>query len=96
MNLYGDVKNKTAIIVDDVATSGRTLIHAAEFALEQGATSVIAAIVHRDFAEGTAEKLQNSPLKAFFTTDTIELKDEYRFEKMKEVSIASEIAKVLS
>jgi len=92
LNLYGDVKDKTAIIVDDVATSGRTLIHAAEFALEQGATSVIAAIVHRDFAEGTAEKLQSSPLEAFFTTDTIALKEEYRFDKMKEVSINTVIA----
>lgn len=95
LNLYGDVKGKTTIIVDDVATSGRTLIHAAEFALEQGATSVIAAIVHRDFGEGTAEKLQSSPLEAFFTSDSIELKDEYRFEKMREVSMAEMIAKEL-
>lgn len=92
LSLYGDVKGKTTIIVDDVATSGRTLIHAAEFALEQGATSVIAAIVHRDFGEGTADKLQSSPLEAFFTSDSIELKDEYRFEKMKEVKVGDLIA----
>lgn len=95
LNLYGDVKAKTTIIVDDVATSGRTLIHASEFALEQGATNVIAAIVHRDFAPDTAEKLQNSQLDAFFTSDSIQLKDEYRFEKMHEVSMAEVIAKEL-
>ncbi len=96
LNLYGDVQGKTTIIVDDVATSGRTLIHAAEFALEKGSTSVIAAIVHRDFAPGTAEKLQASPLEAFFTTDTIALKDEYRFEKMREVSVGELIGEEFS
>jgi len=87
LKLYGDVKGKVTIIVDDVATSGRTLIHAADFALEQGAVSVMACIVHRDFAVDTAQKLQDSALEAFFTTDTIALKDEYRFEKMREVGV---------
>lgn len=62
LSLYGDVKDKTAIIVDDVATSGSTLINSAHFALDQGATSVIAAIVHRDFAPGAADKIQNSKI----------------------------------
>lgn len=89
LDLYGDVKGKVAIIVDDVATSGSTLINAAEFCMESGATGVIAAIVHRDFAPDTAEKIQKSMIEAFFTTDSIALKDEYAFEKMKTVSVAS-------
>jgi ribose-phosphate pyrophosphokinase len=95
LNLYGEVNGRHAIIVDDIVTSGRTLVHASEFALAQGANSVTAAISHRDFGEGTAEKLQSSPLEAFFTSDSIELKDEYRFEKMHEVSMAEVIAKEL-
>ncbi len=92
LDLYGDVKGKIAIIVDDVATSGDTLIHAAEFCMESGATGVIAAIVHRDFAPDTSTKIQNSILEAFFTTNSIALKEEYKFEKMKTVSIAKLIA----
>lgn len=95
LNLYGDVDGKIAIIVDDVATSGRTLIHSAEFALEKGAKSVLAAIIHRDFGKGTAQKLQDSSLEVFFTTDTIALKDEYRFEKMREVGISEIISEAL-
>jgi len=91
LNLYGDVKGKVAIIVDDVATSGRTLINSAHFALEKGATSVIAAIVHRDFGPEAPQKIQDSNIEMFFTTDTIALKDEYRFEKMREVSVGGVI-----
>ncbi len=92
LDLYGDVKGKVAIIVDDVATSGSTLINAAEFCKQNGATAVIAAIVHRDFAPDTAERIQNSMIEVFFTTDTIALKKEYEFAKMKTVSVASLIA----
>ena len=92
LDLFGDVKNKTAIIVDDVATSGNTLINSANFCLERGAETVIAAIVHSDFAPGTAEKIQNSVIEAFFTTNTIAIKEENKFEKMKISSIATLIS----
>ncbi len=62
LDLYGDVKNKTVIIVDDVATSGNTLMNSANFCLEKGASAVIAAIVHSDFAPGAASKIQNSAI----------------------------------
>ncbi len=95
LDLYGDVKGKTAIIVDDVATSGGTLINAGHFCIESGATKVIAAIVHRDFAPDTPKKIQDSKIEAFFTTDTIALKEEYIFEKMKTTSIANNLAAVI-
>lgn len=94
LSLYGDVKGKIAIIVDDVATSGSTLINSAHFALDQGASSVIAAIVHRDFAPGTAEKLQGSKIEAFFTTDTIAQNKKFSFEKMREIHIAEMVSEV--
>lgn len=89
LDLYGDVEGKVAIIVDDVATSGSTLINAAQFCMESGATGVVAAIVHRDFAPDTAQRIQDSMIEAFFTTDSIALKEEYVFEKMQTVSVAS-------
>ncbi|CAN5225294.1 ribose-phosphate diphosphokinase [soil metagenome] len=95
LDLYGDVKDKMIVIVDDVVTSGSTLINAAEAALEKGATGTLAAIVHHDFKEGIAEKLQSSHLEAFFTTNTIALKDDQKFAKLKEVSVASLIAEEL-
>ena len=95
LSLYGDVKGKVAVIIDDVSTSGSTLVNSAQFAKEQGATSVIAAIVHRDFANDTAAKIQNSVIETFFTTDSIASRPETEFEKLVELGIAEDIARVL-
>ena len=95
MDLYGDVTGKLVIIVDDVATSGSTLMNAAKACLEKGATGAVSAVVHHDFGEGTADKLQNSILEKFFTTNTIALKANQTFDKLKEISVASLIAEEL-
>lgn len=92
LDLYGDVKDKTVILVDDLTTSGGTLIHAAEFCTSKGATRVIAAIAHHDFSPGTSELIQNSSIEKFFTTNTISLKEEYNFPKLVEISIAPTVA----
>ena len=92
LDLYGDVKGKVAILVDDMITSGGTLIHAAQLCLDRGATKVLAAVVHHDFAPNAPKKLQTSLIERFFTTDTIALKTNQKFKKLHEVTIASLIA----
>ena len=92
LDLYGDVKGKVAILVDDMITSGGTLIHAAQLCLDRGATKVLAAVVHHDFAPDAAQKLQSSSIERLFTTDTIALKEDQKFEKLHEVSIALVLA----
>lgn len=93
IDIYGNLKNKVAIIVDDIATSAGTLIHSAELCKKNGATKVIAAVVHHDFSSAAPERIQNSSIEKFFTTNTLALKKEHEFEKLEEVSIAGLIAK---
>jgi len=95
LDLYGDVKGKVAILVDDMVTSGGTLIHAARLCLDRGAAKVLAAVVHHDFAPDATQKLQSSPVEKFFMTDTIALKEDQHFEKLHEVSIAPLLAEEL-
>lgn len=92
LDLYGDVKGKIAILVDDMITSGGTLIHAAQLCLDRGATKVLAAVVHHDFAPNAPKKLQSSLIERFYTTDTIALKSNQKFKKLHEVTIAPLIA----
>ncbi len=92
LNLYGDVKNKTAVIIDDIITSGGTLVHAAEFCLKRGAKRVIAAIVHPDFSPNAHQILEKSPLEKIFITNSILLKEEQKIPKLEIVSIAPLIA----
>lgn len=95
LNLYGEVKNKTCIIVDDIITSGGTLVHAAEFCLKRGAKRVLACVVHHDFSPNAEKVLSKSPLEKIFMSNTITLKPEQKFSKLKEISIAPLVEKEL-
>ena len=95
ISIYGNVKEKTVILVDDIVTLGGTLINAAELCLKNGAKRIIAAVTHHDFAGNGWQKIQNSQIEKFFTTDTILLKDEQKFPKLEEVSVASLLAEEL-
>ncbi|OGK14899.1 hypothetical protein A3H80_03520 [Candidatus Roizmanbacteria bacterium RIFCSPLOWO2_02_FULL_37_19] len=91
--LYGDVKGKHVIIVDDMIVSGSTLISAVDFLLsEYDVKGVYAAITHHDFAHGAEEKLESSNFIRIFTTDTIALFPQQRFKKLEETSIAPLLA----
>jgi len=96
LDLYGDVKGKTAILVDDLITSGGTLIHAAQLCLDRGAARVLTAVVHHDFSPQAPAKLQASVIEKIFSTDTITLQENQKFEKLVEVSVATMISEVIS
>lgn len=92
IDLYGDVKDKIAVIVDDMVVSGSTVAPAVDLCLERGAREVYAAVVHHDFTEAAPKIMQNTKLKKFFTTNTIPLKESEKFPKLVEVSVAKLIA----
>ena len=71
VHVIGEVKNREAIIVDDLISTGSTLIQAAETLLQHGATEVYATCTHPVFAGDAVERLNKSPLKEVIVTDTI-------------------------
>lgn len=95
LDLYGDVKGKIAILVDDMITSGGTLRHAAQLCIDRGATKVLTAVVHHDFGPKAPTELQASIIEKVFTTDTIALRDDQKFDKLVEVSVAEILANVI-
>lgn len=92
IDLYGDVDGKIVVIVDDMVVSGSTLLPAVDLCLSRGAKEVYAVVVHHDFTADAPSKLSSSPLKKFFTTDTIAFSKEQSLDKLEEISIASLIA----
>lgn len=86
--LIGDASGKTAILVDDVTTSGSTLVKAAYVLKEQGAKKVIACVTHADFVEGTRSVLYESPLDQVYVSDSIQIPAKYKFPKLEVVSLA--------
>jgi len=75
--VIGDVRGKTAVIVDDMIDTAGTLAAAARTVLEEGATSVYAAATHGVFSGDAFENLAESGLKEIVVTDTIPIPPEH-------------------
>ncbi|MFP3920960.1 MAG: ribose-phosphate pyrophosphokinase [Dichotomicrobium sp.] len=71
MNVIGDVKGRTCIVVDDIVDSGGTLCNGAAALLEQGANSVCAYITHGVLAGGAVARITASALDKLVITDSI-------------------------
>jgi ribose-phosphate pyrophosphokinase len=69
--VIGDVKDKTAVIVDDMIDTAGTLKAAAKTVAEEGASRVYAAATHALFSGGAFENLRTSGLEEIVVTDTI-------------------------
>jgi len=69
--LVGEVQAATAIVVDDMISSGGTMLRAAEALLAQGATRVIALAGHGLFTDGAAAVLERPEVERWLLTDTI-------------------------
>jgi ribose-phosphate pyrophosphokinase len=72
MNVIGEVKDYTCILVDDIVDSGGTLVNAADALLEQGATDVYAYISHGVLSGGAVARVTASRLKELVITDSIQ------------------------
>ncbi len=72
MNIIGDVRGKSSILIDDIADSGGTLVNAAEALLAQGAKDVTAYITHGVLSGGAVARITSSKLKNLVITDSIQ------------------------
>jgi ribose-phosphate pyrophosphokinase len=95
LEMVGDVRDKTAVIVDDMISTGGTLIEAAETLLERGARDVIACATHGIFAGDAVDLIQASCIKEVMTTNTIPLADGRRRDKIYQVSVAPLLAEAI-
>jgi ribose-phosphate pyrophosphokinase len=94
-NIMGDVKDKTAIIIDDVIASG-SIVKEADMLLKSGAKEVYLAITHPVLVGPSIEKLRQSELNGLVVTNTIPVPEEKLLDgKVKVLSIAPLLAKVI-
>ncbi len=93
--LTGDVRGKTAIIVDDMVSTGITMVDAANLLSENGAVRVLAFATHAVFAKYADKILQKSRIERMVVSDTIEVPAYNRFPKLEILSIAKIAAESL-
>ena len=72
MNIIGDVKGRSCILVDDIVDSGGTLCNAADALLADGAKEVYAYITHGVLSGGAVARIASAKLKELVLTDSIQ------------------------
>ena len=85
MNVIGDVKEKTCIIVDDIIDSGGTIVNAAKALKQRGAKDVYVYISHGVLSGDAVKSIKNSPIKKLVITDTINNENKVRSAKNIEI-----------
>ncbi len=88
MHVVGEIKGKTALIVDDIVDTAGTICKAAEALKKEGATDVIVCCTHPILSGDAIKRITASPISKFITTDTIVLPDNKHFDKLEILSIA--------
>ena len=85
MNVIGDVKGKTCILVDDIIDSGGTIVNAAKALKQRGAKEVYVYITHGVLSGDAVKKIKNSVIKNLVITDTIDNREKTKNVKNIEV-----------
>jgi ribose-phosphate pyrophosphokinase len=89
MHVIGDVKGKTAIVIDDLVDTAGTAVQAAEALAKKGAGRVTLCCTHGVLSGNAIEKIENSVLEEVVITDTIPPREETkRCKKINVLSIA--------
>jgi ribose-phosphate pyrophosphokinase len=96
LGMVGEVTGKTAIIVDDIISSGDTIIKAAELLIERGASKIYACATHPVFAEGAIERINDSAIEKVVVTDSIPVPRDQCGSKIEIASVAPLLAEAIA
>ena len=96
MNIIGNVKGKTCIIVDDIIDSGGTIVNAVDALKKAGATEVYVFITHAVLSGEAINKIKKSKIKKLIITDTIDNSKKIKNNnKIEVLSISSLMAEAI-
>ena len=94
MHLIGDVRGKSALIVDDIIDTAGTLVKTAEALLKEGATQVFAACTHAVLSGPAVERITKSAITEVVVTDSVPLSAAAKkVSKIKVLSVAELLAR---
>ncbi len=89
MNIIGDVKGRSCVLIDDMVDTANTLCHAAKALKDAGATAVRAYCTHAVLSGAAIERITPSELDEVVVTDTIPLSDDAKqCKKVRQLTIS--------
>lgn len=96
MNIIGDVRDRTCLIMDDMVDTANTLCEAANALKEHGARRVIAYCTHAVLSGSAVERVNNSSLDELVVTDTIPLREDAKASpRIRQLSVANLMAETI-
>jgi ribose-phosphate pyrophosphokinase len=96
MNVIGEVKGRTCVIMDDMVDTAGTLVKAAQVLKEEGATKVVAYCTHPVLSGPAVERIAKSDIDELVVTDTIPLREDARScSKIRCLSVGGLIAETI-
>ncbi|NPC94946.1 ribose-phosphate diphosphokinase [Bacillus sp. WMMC1349] len=95
MNIIGHIEGKTAILIDDIIDTAGTITLAANALVESGASEVYACCTHPVLSGPAIERIEHSKIKELVVTNSIELPEEKKVDKFKQLSVAPLMAEAI-
>ncbi len=95
MDIVGNIKGRTAILVDDIIDTAGTICHAADGLIERGCERVFACATHAVLSGKAMEHISKSGIERLVFSDTIPLPPEKKTDKILQLSIAPEFAEAI-
>jgi ribose-phosphate pyrophosphokinase len=95
MMLVGDVANRTAILIDDIADTSNTITRAAKLLKKEGATKVYALLTHGILSGDAIERINASTLDKVIVTNSVpQEENKRRCPKLEVLEIGTVFAEV--
>jgi len=95
MHFIGDVRDKIAILVDDMIDTAGSITSAVETLIANGAREVYACATHGVFSDPARERIRMSPVKEIVVTDTLHVELGPDDNKIKVLSVADILANTI-
>lgn len=96
MNIIGDVKGRTVVLIDDIIDTAGTLVNAAEAIVNAGAKKVYAGATHAVLSDPAVERIKCSVLEQVVVLDTVPLAEEKQCNKIVQLSSAKVFADAIN
>lgn len=95
MNIIGDIKDKTVILIDDMIDTAGTITNGANALIDMGAKEVYACCTHAVLSGPAIERIEASKIKELVMLNTIDLPEDKKLDKFKVLSVAPVFAEAI-
>ena len=95
INIIGEIKGKTCIMVDDMIDTAGTITQGAALLQKEGAKEVLACSTHAVLSGPAKERIDKSPITTVIVTNSIPIPPERSPKKLKILSVAGLLAEAI-